>query len=143
MTGKFYMLGIMRSLNSRPDLRGWMTSVDMGRTSLSDWQWGDEQENPVARRTSEVRLPIRVISGLKNMCSCRLDALSGDNTIYVTRSETIHVARKQQHDLELDGGVAFHQSGPYAPTTAVVVTVELLIMYDNMVQNGLSRPRAL
>ncbi len=69
------------------------------------------------------------------MCRCRLDALSGDNTIYVTRSETIHVARKQQHDLELDGGVAFHQSGPYAPTTAVVVTVELLIMHNVIMHN--------
>ena len=135
MTGKFYMLGIMRSLNSRPDLRGWMTSVDMGRTSLSDWQWGDEQENPVARRASEVRLPSPCDIGTENMCRCRLDALSGDNTIYVTRSETIHVARKQQHDLELDGGVAFHQSGPYAPTTAVVVTVELLIMHNVIMHN--------
>ncbi|KAF8505910.1 hypothetical protein F5888DRAFT_1838847, partial [Russula emetica] len=57
MTGKLYTLGIMRSLNSRPDLRGLITSVDMGRTSLSDWQWGDEQENTVSRRASEVRPP--------------------------------------------------------------------------------------
>lgn len=55
MTGKLYTLGIMRSLNSRPGLRGSMTSVDMGRTSISDWQWGDE--NTVSRRASEVRLP--------------------------------------------------------------------------------------
>ncbi|KAI0276314.1 hypothetical protein BGY98DRAFT_919524 [Russula aff. rugulosa BPL654] len=54
MTGKLYTLGIMRSLNSRPDLRGLMTSVDMGRTSLSDWQWG---ESTVSRRASEVRPP--------------------------------------------------------------------------------------
>jgi hypothetical protein len=64
------------------------------------------------------------------MCRCYLDAFPGDNTIYVTRSETIHVARKQQHDLGLDGGVAFHQSGLYAPMTVVVVTVELLIMHN-------------
>ncbi|KAI0005156.1 hypothetical protein BJV74DRAFT_329486 [Russula compacta] len=53
MTGKFYTLGIMRSLNSRPDLRGRMTSDDIGRTSLSDWQWSDEHENTVARRSRE------------------------------------------------------------------------------------------
>ncbi|KAF8484621.1 hypothetical protein DFH94DRAFT_714891 [Russula ochroleuca] len=53
MTGKFYTLGIMRSLNSRPGLRDCMTSDDVGRTSLSDWQWGDEHENSVARRPSE------------------------------------------------------------------------------------------
>ena len=73
MTGKFYTLGIMRSLNSRPGLRGWMTSDDMGRTSLSDWQWADEHENSVARRPSEVRFPVqynvRVISRLKTCCA--------------------------------------------------------------------------
>jgi hypothetical protein len=57
MTGKFYTLGIMRSLNSRPNLRDWMTSDGIGRTSLSDWQWGDEQETSVVRRASEVRSP--------------------------------------------------------------------------------------
>jgi len=52
MTGKLYTLGILRSLNSRPDLRGRMTSDDVGRRSLSDWQWGDESENTVSRRWS-------------------------------------------------------------------------------------------
>lgn len=60
MTGKFYTLGIMRSLNSRPGLRDSMTSDDIGRTSLSDWQWGDGHENPVARRASEVRVSYKV-----------------------------------------------------------------------------------
>jgi len=50
MTGKFYTLGILRSLNSRPALRGRMTSDAMGRTSLSGWQWGDEHESSVSRR---------------------------------------------------------------------------------------------
>jgi hypothetical protein len=54
MTGKFYTLGIMRSLNSRPELRGRMTSDDIGRTSLSDWQWDDEHGPSDARRLSEV-----------------------------------------------------------------------------------------
>jgi len=53
MTGKFYTLGILRSLNSRPALRGRMTSDAMGRTSLSGWQWGDEHESSVSRRMSE------------------------------------------------------------------------------------------
>jgi hypothetical protein len=57
MTGKFYTLGIMRSLNSRPELRGRMTSDDIGRTSLSDWQWDDEHGPSDARRSSEVRHP--------------------------------------------------------------------------------------
>jgi hypothetical protein len=52
MTGKLYTLGILRSLNSRPDLRGRMTSDDVGRRSLSDWQWGDESENTVSQRWS-------------------------------------------------------------------------------------------
>lgn len=37
-----------------------MTSDDIGRTSLSDWQWGDGHENPVARRASEVRVSYKV-----------------------------------------------------------------------------------
>ncbi|KAI9467162.1 hypothetical protein BJY52DRAFT_50917 [Lactarius psammicola] len=57
MTGKLYTLGILRSLNSRPDLRGRMTSDDIGRRSLSDWQWGSESENTVSRGWSEVRMP--------------------------------------------------------------------------------------
>jgi hypothetical protein len=56
MTGKFYTLGVMRSLNSRPELRGRMTSDDIGRTSLSDWQWDDEHRHSDTRRSSEVRL---------------------------------------------------------------------------------------
>ncbi|KAH9049638.1 hypothetical protein EDB84DRAFT_1390480 [Lactarius hengduanensis] len=55
MTGKLYTLGILRSLNSRPDLRGRMTSDDIGRRSLSDWQWSNESENTTSRRWSEVR----------------------------------------------------------------------------------------
>lgn len=71
MTGKLYTLGIMRSLNSRPDLRSWMTSVDMGRTSVSDWQWGDEPENTVSRRASEVYnySRVHVILMLKKHCA--------------------------------------------------------------------------
>jgi hypothetical protein len=106
MTGKLYTLGIMRSLNSRPDLRGWMTSVDMGRTSVSDWQWDDENENTVSRRASEVRPLTCNIDVEKKLCRCRLDALPGGNNIYVACSETMHIARKQQHDL--DGRVGFH-----------------------------------
>ncbi|KAI0307027.1 hypothetical protein B0F90DRAFT_1622129 [Multifurca ochricompacta] len=57
MTGKFYTLGILRSLNSRPDLRDLMTSDDFGRRSLSDWRWNDEPDDAVAviRRSSEVK----------------------------------------------------------------------------------------
>lgn len=59
MTGKLYTLGILRSLNSRPDLRGRMTSDDVGRRSFSDWQWGgNESENSITRRWSDVRLRI-------------------------------------------------------------------------------------
>ncbi|KAH9060975.1 hypothetical protein EDB87DRAFT_1683089 [Lactarius vividus] len=54
MTGKLYTLGILRSLNSRPDLRGRMTSDDIGRRSLSDWQWSNESENTTSRRWSEM-----------------------------------------------------------------------------------------
>jgi hypothetical protein len=83
MTGKFYTLGIMRSLNSRPGLRGRMTSDDIGRTSISDWQWDDEQGHPGARRSSEVSSlcvsDVHVISRLKQMCRsgarCHVDAV--------------------------------------------------------------------
>lgn len=54
MTGKLYTLGVLRSLNSRPDLRGRMTSDNIGRRSLSEWQWGDESENTGSRRWSEM-----------------------------------------------------------------------------------------
>lgn len=39
LTGKFYILGMLRTLNSRPKLRERMKSHDLGRTSLSDWTW--------------------------------------------------------------------------------------------------------
>ena len=77
MTGKLYTLGILRSLNSRPDLRGRMTSDDVGRRSLSDWQWGNESENTITRRWSDVRLRIylhlevRIFWGTEIECSHR------------------------------------------------------------------------
>jgi hypothetical protein len=39
MTGKLYVLGTLRSLNSRVHLRERLKSHDLGRTSLSDWHW--------------------------------------------------------------------------------------------------------
>ena len=118
MTGKFYTLGILRSLNSRPGLRDWMTSNDMGRTSLSDGQWGEEHQNAVARRPSEVRF----LFITKSPCDIeaedalhrrRLDTLPGIS-IYIACSRTMHLAKEQQHGFR--AGVAFHQS-PYPPTT--------------------------
>ncbi|KAI0254854.1 hypothetical protein BJV78DRAFT_1120509 [Lactifluus subvellereus] len=67
LTGKFYTLGILRSLNSRPDLRGRMTSDDIGRRSLSEWQWDGEPENAVARRSSEVKVPFMVLDVAKSV----------------------------------------------------------------------------
>ncbi|KAH8988528.1 hypothetical protein EDB92DRAFT_1006614 [Lactarius akahatsu] len=66
MTGKLYTLGILRSLNSRPNLRGRMTSDDIGRRSLSDWQWSNESENTTSRRWSEVRTRSCPHSGVRS-----------------------------------------------------------------------------
>ncbi|KAA1466601.1 hypothetical protein DENSPDRAFT_811748 [Dentipellis sp. KUC8613] len=41
LTGKFYILGLLRTLNSRGKLRAHMKS-DIGRRSLSEWQWDQE-----------------------------------------------------------------------------------------------------
>ncbi|KAI0268109.1 hypothetical protein BC834DRAFT_968331 [Gloeopeniophorella convolvens] len=54
VTGKFYTLGILRSLNSRSGLQLRMTSAaHAGRQSLSEWQWEEDPEATVARRSSE------------------------------------------------------------------------------------------
>jgi hypothetical protein len=111
MTGKFYTLGILRSLNSRPGLRDWMTSDDMGRTSLSGWQWGEEHENAVARRPSEVRFSLQSpgdIETEKALRRRRLDALPRVS-ICIACSRTMHLAKEQQHGFR--EGVAFHPSG--------------------------------
>jgi hypothetical protein len=47
LTGKLYTLGLLRTLNSRVKLRQRMKSHDMGRTSLSDWQWEQEPNSDV------------------------------------------------------------------------------------------------
>jgi hypothetical protein len=39
MTGKLYTLGTLRTLNSRINLRERLKSHELGRTSLSEWQW--------------------------------------------------------------------------------------------------------
>ncbi|KAF8192453.1 hypothetical protein BJ912DRAFT_261608 [Pholiota molesta] len=39
LSGKFYTFGMLRTLNSRKKLRQRMKSHDLGRTSLSSWQW--------------------------------------------------------------------------------------------------------
>ncbi|KDQ64376.1 hypothetical protein JAAARDRAFT_201722 [Jaapia argillacea MUCL 33604] len=43
MTGKLYNIGLMRTLNARQDLRSRMHSTDLGRTTLSAWQWDQER----------------------------------------------------------------------------------------------------
>ncbi|TFK55579.1 hypothetical protein OE88DRAFT_1731252 [Heliocybe sulcata] len=42
-TGKFYTIGILRSLASRVELRTRLKSTDLGRTSLSGWNWDPER----------------------------------------------------------------------------------------------------
>lgn len=49
-TGKFYALGILRSLASRVQLRTRMKSTDLGRTSLTEWNW--DQERTIVERCS-------------------------------------------------------------------------------------------
>jgi hypothetical protein len=39
LTGKLYVIGMLRTLNSRVKLRERMKSHDLGRTSLGDFQW--------------------------------------------------------------------------------------------------------
>jgi hypothetical protein len=39
MTGKFYTFGMLRTLNSRAKLRRRMQSHNLGRTSLTGWNW--------------------------------------------------------------------------------------------------------
>ncbi|KAI9513250.1 hypothetical protein F5148DRAFT_285715 [Russula earlei] len=81
MTGKLYTLGIMRSLNSRPDLRGRMTSDDVGRTSLSGWQWDDgPDETSVARRLSETPFLETTASVSRDGRLCALPETSSSTT---------------------------------------------------------------
>src|SRR5579863_8830357 len=87
MTGKFYTLGIMRSLNSRPELRGRMTSDDVGRTSLSDWQWDDEHRHSDSRRSSDVRFSSSCLQ-----CSCEFDTETQRVVVAVTQTPFLETA---------------------------------------------------
>ncbi|KZT29248.1 hypothetical protein NEOLEDRAFT_1174969 [Neolentinus lepideus HHB14362 ss-1] len=58
-TGKFYTIGILRSLAYRVQLRARLQSTDLGRTSLSGWNWDQE-------RTAVDRLSIAEASPLDN-----------------------------------------------------------------------------
>ncbi|KAI1796196.1 hypothetical protein LXA43DRAFT_657049 [Ganoderma leucocontextum] len=45
LTGKLYALGILRTLNSRTNLRERLQSMPLGRQSLSHWQWAEPGAN--------------------------------------------------------------------------------------------------
>ncbi|TFY74313.1 hypothetical protein EWM64_g9700 [Hericium alpestre] len=63
LTGKFYVLGILRTLNSRGRLREKMKSTDFCRQSLGDWQWDQEPAVGATPRMEEVLLsPSTVLS---------------------------------------------------------------------------------
>ncbi|KAF9568998.1 hypothetical protein CPC08DRAFT_284333 [Agrocybe pediades] len=60
LTGKFYTFGMLRTLNSRQNLRLSMQSHGLGRTSLGDWDWDQatlrmaNERKQSAASTSEV-----------------------------------------------------------------------------------------
>ncbi|KAF5321232.1 hypothetical protein D9619_000492 [Psilocybe cf. subviscida] len=56
LTGKFYTFGMLRTLNARIRLRERMKSHDLGRTSLSGWQW-DASSTQVERQSSLLSIP--------------------------------------------------------------------------------------
>lgn len=51
LTGKFYAFGMLRTLNARARLHSGMNSHDLGRTSLSSWQWASSSTH-VGRQLS-------------------------------------------------------------------------------------------
>lgn len=53
LTGKLYVFGMLRTLNSRVKLRERMKSHDLGRTSLENWSW--EQSMSGGRAPSLLR----------------------------------------------------------------------------------------
>jgi hypothetical protein len=61
ITGKFYALGILRTINSRTKWRERMKSHDIGRVSLSDWQWEQQittpPSGPIGIELASSRLP--------------------------------------------------------------------------------------
>ena len=62
ITGRFHVLGLLLTINSRRKWRDRMKSHDIGRVSLSDWQWGEErtaaasEESVVAEIVSRFRV---------------------------------------------------------------------------------------
>lgn len=72
-----------------------MTSDDIGRRSLSEWQWDGEPGNTVARRSSEVNAIFAksVIWRLKHSLSYHIDAFLGD-VISVARPKLVHTSGK-------------------------------------------------
>jgi len=47
LSGKFYAYGLLRTLNSRQNLRDRMDSRELGRVSLSEWTWSVEVTSQV------------------------------------------------------------------------------------------------
>ncbi|KAK7470389.1 hypothetical protein VKT23_001816 [Stygiomarasmius scandens] len=65
LTSKFYTFGLLRTLNARGNLRLRMKSHDLGRVTLSAWQWDQAQNQgaTVVAETPELPSPNTVDKG--------------------------------------------------------------------------------
>lgn len=68
LTGKLYVIGMLRTLNSRAKLRERMKSHDLGRTSLGDFQWDRARGSDMTGDQSllEVSLNIYLLETILN-----------------------------------------------------------------------------
>ncbi|KAH7916282.1 hypothetical protein BJ138DRAFT_597450 [Hygrophoropsis aurantiaca] len=73
MTGKLYTISLLRTLNARAKLHSRMKSHDLGRTSLSAWQWEQGAQDHI-----QSNLPMRSTTNLNTDSTL---ALAGTNTL--------------------------------------------------------------
>jgi N-acetylated-alpha-linked acidic dipeptidase len=52
ITGKLHALGLLRTLNARRKLRHTLATQDIGRVSLTGWQWEQETISPADQARS-------------------------------------------------------------------------------------------
>lgn len=96
LTGKFYTFGMLRTLNARIRLRERMKSHDLGRTSLSGWQW-DASSTQVERQSSLLSIPVSVIASIR--CYRRPRHLFKEAATIIWPSEANRTSRPLERGL--------------------------------------------
>ncbi|KAF4619303.1 hypothetical protein D9613_005166 [Agrocybe pediades] len=119
LTGKFYTFGMLRTLNSRQNLRLSMQSHGLGRTSLGDWDWDQatlrmaNERKQSAASTSEL-MGTPGPSGERNRDAGKEQTFASSVDVNTPSMDTLEAGKFRQRVLFGDDGEGIEETGEIA-----------------------------